>query len=67
MNNTNDIVERQKKNEKLLRELRITRLVVKYNNYMLKLMYKNNETNLESFIVKHSISTNKLERLLKRK
>ncbi len=34
---------------------------------MLKLMYKNNKTNLESFIVKHSISTNKLERLLKRK
>ena len=59
--------ERQKKNKKLLRELRVTRFIVKYNNYMLKLTYKNDRTPLENFILEHAIPTKKLESFFKTK
>ena len=62
-----EIEKRQKKNEKLLHELKKTKLIVKYNKYMLKLIYKENRTPLENFILKHQISTKKLERILKTK
>lgn len=63
----NILLERQKKNEKLLRELKITRLIVRYNKYILKLLYKEDRTSFENFILKHSVSTEKLERALKLK
>ena len=59
-------LERQRKNEKLLRELKRTRFIVKYNKYMLKLMYKNDRTFFENLILKYSISTNKMEKILKK-
>ena len=65
MNKINDVIDRQKKNERLLQEIKKTRLIVKYNKYILKLLYKQDRTFIENIIVNHSISTSKLERLLK--
>ena len=61
------IQERQKKNERLLRELKVTKLIVKYNQYRLKLLYKKNKTFFENLILEHGVSSNKLEKITKTK
>ena len=62
----NDIISRQKKNGRLLNELKLARLIVKYNRIMLKLMFKENKSFIESYILSHSPSAEKLERLFKK-
>ena len=61
------IQERQKKNEKLLKELKATKLIVRYNQYRLKLLYKNDRTFFENLFLEYAISTKKLEKILKNK
>ena len=61
------LYERQKKNERLLRELKVTKLIIKYNRYMLNLAYKKDRTFFENLILEHGISSKKLEKILKTK
>ncbi len=63
----NEIVKRQRKNERMLLEIKKTKLLVRYHNYRLKLMYKKDRTPIENFFLNHSVSTERLENIIRRK